>query len=163
MAANKNTNPLLPMSAGCIAGGIEATAVWPMEYIKVRYFIFCRRAECRTSLLFGFLFMLFCSLDRVTLLEKDRNIAIFEAVAVLCIISLTPHPLTHFSMYPHKHHVAFRHNSNFNPKPRMPSCLIPAWFRVCGIRFKRLAFGVSTVVSRRLYWGVSPRRVSGLV
>ena len=29
------TSPLLAMSAGCIAGGIEATAVWPMEFIKV--------------------------------------------------------------------------------------------------------------------------------
>ena len=28
-------DPLLAMTAGCIAGGIEATAVWPMEYIKV--------------------------------------------------------------------------------------------------------------------------------
>lgn len=39
MATNKNTlkkNPLLAMTAGCIAGGIEATAVWPMEFIKVR-------------------------------------------------------------------------------------------------------------------------------
>ena len=33
---NNKRNPLLAMSAGCIAGGIEATAVWPMEYIKVR-------------------------------------------------------------------------------------------------------------------------------
>lgn len=35
MASTKKKNPLLAMSAGCIAGGIEATAVWPMEYIKV--------------------------------------------------------------------------------------------------------------------------------
>jgi solute carrier family 25 (mitochondrial citrate transporter), member 1 len=33
---NKNKNPLTPMTAGCIAGGIEATAVWPMEYIKTQ-------------------------------------------------------------------------------------------------------------------------------
>ena len=33
--ANKSQNPFLAMSAGCVAGGIEATAVWPMEYIKV--------------------------------------------------------------------------------------------------------------------------------
>jgi len=32
----KKKNPLLPMAAGCIAGGIEATAVWPMEYIKTQ-------------------------------------------------------------------------------------------------------------------------------
>jgi len=31
----KSNNPLLAMSAGCVAGGIEATAVWPMEFIKV--------------------------------------------------------------------------------------------------------------------------------
>lgn len=31
----KGKNPLLPMTAGCIAGGIEATAIWPMEFIKV--------------------------------------------------------------------------------------------------------------------------------
>lgn len=32
----KKKNPLLPMAAGCIAGGVEATAVWPMEYIKTQ-------------------------------------------------------------------------------------------------------------------------------
>ena len=31
----KSKNPLTAMTAGCIAGGVEATAVWPMEYIKV--------------------------------------------------------------------------------------------------------------------------------
>lgn len=30
------SNPLSALTAGCIAGAIEATAVWPMEYIKVR-------------------------------------------------------------------------------------------------------------------------------
>lgn len=35
MTDKKKNNPLLAMSAGCIAGGIEATAVWPMEFIKV--------------------------------------------------------------------------------------------------------------------------------
>jgi len=34
----KQKSPLLAMTAGCIAGGIEATAVWPMEYIKVRIY-----------------------------------------------------------------------------------------------------------------------------
>ena len=33
----KKRHPMLALSAGCIAGGIEATAVWPMEYIKVRF------------------------------------------------------------------------------------------------------------------------------
>ena len=32
----KKFNPLLPMAAGCIAGGIEATATWPMEFIKTQ-------------------------------------------------------------------------------------------------------------------------------
>jgi len=32
----KKKNPFLPLSAGCIAGGIEATAVWPMEFIKTQ-------------------------------------------------------------------------------------------------------------------------------
>ena len=32
----KKRSPLLPMAAGCIAGGIEATAVWPMEFIKTQ-------------------------------------------------------------------------------------------------------------------------------
>lgn len=36
MAPDKKKNPLLPMAAGCIAGGIEATAVWPMEFIKTQ-------------------------------------------------------------------------------------------------------------------------------
>lgn len=38
MSANsqKKANPLLPMAAGCIAGGIEATVVWPMEFIKTQ-------------------------------------------------------------------------------------------------------------------------------
>ncbi len=30
------TNRLLPLAAGCIAGGVEATAVWPMEFIKTQ-------------------------------------------------------------------------------------------------------------------------------
>ena len=32
----KKRSPLLAMSAGCIAGGIEATSVWPMEFIKTQ-------------------------------------------------------------------------------------------------------------------------------
>ncbi|KAL3778645.1 hypothetical protein ACHAW5_007535 [Stephanodiscus triporus] len=32
----KKKNPWTPMAAGCIAGGIEATAVWPMEFIKTQ-------------------------------------------------------------------------------------------------------------------------------
>jgi hypothetical protein len=35
MSSSKKKNPLSALTAGCIAGGIEATAVWPMEYIKV--------------------------------------------------------------------------------------------------------------------------------
>jgi len=36
MATNKSNNPLTAMTAGCIAGGVEATAVWPMEFIKTQ-------------------------------------------------------------------------------------------------------------------------------
>lgn len=36
MATAKKKNPWTPMAAGCIAGGIEATAVWPMEFIKTQ-------------------------------------------------------------------------------------------------------------------------------
>ncbi|GKY93325.1 hypothetical protein MPSEU_000300100 [Mayamaea pseudoterrestris] len=32
----KHKNPLLPMAAGCIAGGVEATLVWPMEFTKTQ-------------------------------------------------------------------------------------------------------------------------------
>lgn len=32
----KSKNPLTAMAAGCVAGGIEATAVWPMEFIKTQ-------------------------------------------------------------------------------------------------------------------------------
>lgn len=32
----KSKNPLTAMAAGCIAGGVEATAVWPMEFIKTQ-------------------------------------------------------------------------------------------------------------------------------
>mmetsp|Transcript_40924 Transcript_40924/g.85977 ORF Transcript_40924/g.85977 Transcript_40924/m.85977 type:complete len:291 (+) Transcript_40924:41-913(+) len=32
----KKKNPWTPLAAGCIAGGIEATAVWPMEFIKTQ-------------------------------------------------------------------------------------------------------------------------------
>lgn len=35
-STSKKQGPLLPMAAGCIAGGVEATAVWPMEYIKTQ-------------------------------------------------------------------------------------------------------------------------------
>lgn len=31
----KSKNALTAMTAGCIAGAVEATAVWPMEFIKV--------------------------------------------------------------------------------------------------------------------------------
>mmetsp|Transcript_14248 Transcript_14248/g.29753 ORF Transcript_14248/g.29753 Transcript_14248/m.29753 type:complete len:292 (-) Transcript_14248:358-1233(-) len=36
MATRKSSNPLTAMSAGCIAGAVEATAVWPMEFIKTQ-------------------------------------------------------------------------------------------------------------------------------
>mmetsp|Transcript_30963 Transcript_30963/g.35588 ORF Transcript_30963/g.35588 Transcript_30963/m.35588 type:complete len:176 (+) Transcript_30963:52-579(+) len=36
MATKKSNNPLTAMTAGCIAGGVEATAVWPMEFIKTQ-------------------------------------------------------------------------------------------------------------------------------
>lgn len=32
----KKKNVWTPMAAGCIAGGVEATAVWPMEFIKTQ-------------------------------------------------------------------------------------------------------------------------------
>mmetsp|Transcript_36988 Transcript_36988/g.78893 ORF Transcript_36988/g.78893 Transcript_36988/m.78893 type:complete len:292 (+) Transcript_36988:90-965(+) len=35
-APPKKKNPWTPMAAGCIAGGIEAMAVWPMEFIKTQ-------------------------------------------------------------------------------------------------------------------------------
>mmetsp|Transcript_91906 Transcript_91906/g.137651 ORF Transcript_91906/g.137651 Transcript_91906/m.137651 type:complete len:291 (+) Transcript_91906:176-1048(+) len=34
--SKKSKNPLTAMTAGCIAGSIEATAVWPMEFIKTQ-------------------------------------------------------------------------------------------------------------------------------
>lgn len=36
MPTDKKPSVLLPMAAGCIAGGVEATAVWPMEFIKTQ-------------------------------------------------------------------------------------------------------------------------------
>jgi solute carrier family 25 citrate transporter 1 len=36
MSTQQKKNPLTAMAAGCIAGGVEATAVWPMEYIKTQ-------------------------------------------------------------------------------------------------------------------------------
>lgn len=36
MATKKSSNPLTAMSAGCIAGTVEATVVWPMEFIKTQ-------------------------------------------------------------------------------------------------------------------------------
>jgi solute carrier family 25 citrate transporter 1 len=35
MSAKKSNNPLTAMTAGCIAGAVEASCVWPMEFIKV--------------------------------------------------------------------------------------------------------------------------------
>eukprot|EP01035_Chromulina_nebulosa_P019397 gene19397-25270_t len=32
----KSSNPLVSMTAGCIAGAIECVSVWPMEYIKTQ-------------------------------------------------------------------------------------------------------------------------------
>ena len=34
--STEKKSPFLPITAGCIAGGIEATSVWPMEYIKTQ-------------------------------------------------------------------------------------------------------------------------------
>ena len=36
MATKKSSNPLTAMSAGCIAGAVEATCVWPMEFMKTQ-------------------------------------------------------------------------------------------------------------------------------
>ena len=36
MATKKSKNPLTAMASGCIAGAVEATCVWPMEYIKTQ-------------------------------------------------------------------------------------------------------------------------------
>lgn len=36
MSTKKSSNPLTAMAAGCIAGGVEATSVWPMEFIKTQ-------------------------------------------------------------------------------------------------------------------------------
>ncbi len=33
---NKKPNPFISLGAGCISGAIEASAVWPMEYIKTQ-------------------------------------------------------------------------------------------------------------------------------
>ena len=43
-ANKKKKSPLLAMASGCIAGGIEATAVWPMEYIKTQLQLHSKRA-----------------------------------------------------------------------------------------------------------------------
>jgi hypothetical protein len=32
----KSSNPLVSLTAGCIAGAIECVSVWPMEYIKTQ-------------------------------------------------------------------------------------------------------------------------------
>jgi len=32
----KKKSPFIPLAAGCIAGAVEATAVWPMEFIKTQ-------------------------------------------------------------------------------------------------------------------------------
>jgi len=36
VAKDTKKTPFLAVGAGCIAGGIEATAVWPMEFIKTQ-------------------------------------------------------------------------------------------------------------------------------
>lgn len=36
MSGEKKPNRLLPIAAGCIAGAVEATAVWPLEFIKTQ-------------------------------------------------------------------------------------------------------------------------------
>lgn len=35
-AQPQKKNPWLPLAAGCIAGAVEATSVWPMEFIKTQ-------------------------------------------------------------------------------------------------------------------------------
>ena len=36
MSGEKKSSKLLPIAAGCIAGAVEATAVWPLEFIKTQ-------------------------------------------------------------------------------------------------------------------------------
>jgi solute carrier family 25 citrate transporter 1 len=36
MASKKSRNPVVAMSAGAIAGGIETCVVWPMEFVKTQ-------------------------------------------------------------------------------------------------------------------------------
>jgi hypothetical protein len=64
--SKKPKNPLTPLAAGCIAGGIEATAVWPMEYIKVGWSIQKMKNLCCSStthylLLCSCVFIFVCS------------------------------------------------------------------------------------------------------
>jgi len=49
----KSKNPFLAMSAGCIAGGIEATAVWPMEFIKTQLQLNAKGAKLPYSGMIG--------------------------------------------------------------------------------------------------------------
>jgi solute carrier family 25 (mitochondrial citrate transporter), member 1 len=46
----KKRNPLTPLSAGCIAGAIEATAVWPLEYIKTQLQLQSKRSTANAKL-----------------------------------------------------------------------------------------------------------------
>lgn len=32
----KSSNPMVSLTAGCIAGAVECVAVWPMEFIKTQ-------------------------------------------------------------------------------------------------------------------------------
>ena len=33
-SAKKSANPVVALTSGCIAGGVEAMCVWPLEYVK---------------------------------------------------------------------------------------------------------------------------------
>jgi hypothetical protein len=37
--SKKSTKPAVALTSGCIAGAIEATAVWPMEAMKIRAYL----------------------------------------------------------------------------------------------------------------------------
>jgi hypothetical protein len=101
---NKNKSPFLAMSAGCIAGAIEATSVWPMEYIKV-----------------GCLLPLLCAAANFPSLVcvRSHRRSYIPNSPTLCFPCNT--------LTTTQNNNTDRHNCNSSPKPKAPSCPTLEW------------------------------------
>ena len=123
MATKKSKNPLTAMTAGCIAGAVEATCVWPMEFIKVR-----RSSNTympKHGVMWKFCFV--CDRDtsvRETLLPDFCLTYLFYVVSVIASITKQLPLLITMTTSVKK-----RHNYNCNHVPKAHNYHILVWYQ----------------------------------